>query len=256
METISAKELKERSPSLFNKKFEEWQATAACDQWWDSIYEDVTNNPEYYHPLVQDYYKQYPHPMEPEQKAEYERLVELAKEELTHLAVNGFNLYPREILIEFDLNLVPFVRRVGISDYEPVGKLLVEKAINSSWFNGKISASVESKTRHGSGLPDVFNRFELDSEIDDYVTTISGEEYDPFDPTESYTAAYEACFSAAQAVSEEIENHIDELCSDIERCVLDVLEAEYEYQLSEECFLETDVDLDTDEIEEITNEHE
>lgn len=248
----TGRELRDLAPEVYAKKFKAWDGDAHHD-WWDFVYEDLNESPQYYHPKVVEFYKKWKPQIQGgdivSQDA-YHALAEHYMGVITGLIVSSFDLYPREITLDFDLSFRQWVRDQTFPTDNPLFiNVLLDWVQDEATHN---LIGVGSGTRDPVSYINDARPFAVE-----WYMKLTGSEMEPMvrgwrEPDD----AIEFGESFEQWVDDTIEPMIDEFIDGVEREVLFTLEAEYEYLTSEDCFLESYIEVTEDDLLEIENAHE
>lgn len=234
--TYTGHELKELSPELYAKKLNEWQNEGGDTHhdWWDSTYEDVKSNFPYYFPQVQEFHEQYPQPWQDAEQtqAAYDALLAKCTGVLEFIGgetepITSFDCYHKEIELA---PLYVYTKRV----LDLIGPGHANPFVN------------QGITSCSAGWRRVYKDFEdtnwvYEDDVREFLYGMKG-----CHPTEEEVEEfYDLCLEAMEIVHERLLQMIE----DIKSHILTVLESEYDYLTSEECFLEKEIEVTEDDLE-------
>lgn len=219
--TMLGSELKEKYPELYAEKYAEFVEHSVDNLWYDAICENVKESPEYYLPEVETYFRNYPPPKDGSYD-EYHALANSLKG-MASLEIKAFDLYGREVDLSYRIDMKRFIKDRNLDRFNGLEQNYLR------WYADCVSFWFIDCGWYG---PNGTNIATL-SEVTAFYQNVFG----VGDVTDEM---YEALFGIAETLDTWLSGYIDEVKSNILRS----LQSEYEWLISEEAFLESEVTVD------------
>lgn len=208
--------------------------------WWDTTYEDFSNNPGYYDVKVHEYWEAnsdvIKNPDSSEAK-EYHRLQEQGEGIVLSLECDGFDLgRGREISYTIGLDLMKWYNVYTPATEDGIAKMIAEKAMVDHYWHKRSFA-------YPNCIGDrecIYDWFGVGKDVDDYMQDVLG----MAKGTDDYDEVYDDVDQAVMKYCEQIDYALEAYMKSVADQMLDTLEKEYEWQTSFECWLDGEYTID------------